>query len=53
MPQDVVPTAQPSPEVVGPGGAKEAALKQFTEGVRGGDGSFFQQLAGNPFFTAV
>ncbi|GAB7352553.1 hypothetical protein MBLNU459_g2938t3 [Dothideomycetes sp. NU459] len=36
---------------VSPAVGKEQVLKQLTEGA-GGDGSIFQQLASNPFFTA-
>ena len=32
--------------------SKDQAIKQLTESTNG-DGSIFQQLAGNPFFTAV
>jgi len=36
----------------GAGGSKQDVLKQLAES-GGGDGSLFQQLTSNPFFTAV
>lgn len=34
-------------------GSSQDALKQFAESASSGDGTFFQQLTSNPFFTAV
>jgi len=39
-------------DVQGGVGNRQDALKQFAESA-GGDGTFFQQLTSNPFFTAV
>lgn len=52
---NATPLTEGSPAVKSattPAVSKEHAIKQLTESA-GGDGSIFQQLASNPFFTAV
>lgn len=50
MDQNVVKAPPPTDS---PAVGQDQAIKQFTERVGGGDGSIFQQLTSNPFFTAV
>ena len=50
MDQNVVKAPPPTDS---PAVGQDQAIKQLTERVGAGDGTIFQQLTSNPFFTAV